>query len=290
MKSTITIAAVLLLHAAGLAALVGCRSSSGYEDSKAEEGTTSSTPSQPAVVAPNAQPVNEPAPAPLPPPEAHVTPPPASPYGPPPAPTPVRNTTEVAVGQGRSYTVKKGDSLWMIAKRERVSVDSLAANNNISKDAKLKVGSTLVIPGSGAKATTPVKVVPVDPVAPDGSVTYIVKSNDALDKIARKYHTSVDSIKAANNLTSNTIKVGQRLQIPGQSSSVSAQPAPAPGAATVVTPPPPPPPPGGTIVTPSDNGVMFPGDGGIPPIATPDSGVPVDAGASSSVSAIPVNE
>jgi len=44
-------------------------------------------------------------------------------------------------------------------------------------------------------------------------VTYKVKSGDALGKIAQSHGTTVDNIKKWNNLSSNTIKVGQVLQI-----------------------------------------------------------------------------
>ncbi|MDO9552240.1 MULTISPECIES: lytic transglycosylase domain-containing protein [Rhodonellum] len=44
-------------------------------------------------------------------------------------------------------------------------------------------------------------------------IPYKVKSGDALGKIAQKHGTTVDNIKSWNNLTSNTIKIGQTLYI-----------------------------------------------------------------------------
>lgn len=44
-------------------------------------------------------------------------------------------------------------------------------------------------------------------------ITYIVKPNDSLYKIAEKYKTSVSKIKENNNLTSNTIYPGAILKI-----------------------------------------------------------------------------
>lgn len=41
-----------------------------------------------------------------------------------------------------------------------------------------------------------------------------VRSGDSLDKIARKYNTTVQKLKQANGLTSNTILIGQKLKIP----------------------------------------------------------------------------
>lgn len=48
-----------------------------------------------------------------------------------------------------------------------------------------------------------------------GEGTYTVKSGDSLWSIAKKFNTTVDAIKKENNLTSNTLRVGQVLRIPG---------------------------------------------------------------------------
>ena len=44
--------------------------------------------------------------------------------------------------------------------------------------------------------------------------TYKVQKNDTLYAIARKFNTTVDDIKSLNNLTSNTLAIGQVLKIP----------------------------------------------------------------------------
>lgn len=43
---------------------------------------------------------------------------------------------------------------------------------------------------------------------------YIVKSGDSLWSIAKKLGTTVDELKKINNLTSNTLQIGQKLIIP----------------------------------------------------------------------------
>lgn len=43
---------------------------------------------------------------------------------------------------------------------------------------------------------------------------YIVKSGDSLSRIAQRYKVSMAALKKANNLRSNTILIGQKLQIP----------------------------------------------------------------------------
>lgn len=49
-----------------------------------------------------------------------------------------------------------------------------------------------------------------------GGATYTVQRGDTLYRISRKYGTTVEAIKAANGLTSDIIKVGQVLIIPGK--------------------------------------------------------------------------
>lgn len=46
--------------------------------------------------------------------------------------------------------------------------------------------------------------------------TYTVQSGDSLWNIAKKYNITVDELKQANNLTSNSLQVGQILKIPNQ--------------------------------------------------------------------------
>ncbi len=54
---------------------------------------------------------------------------------------------------------------------------------------------------------------------PSSSDYYTVKSGDSLWSIAKKYDITVDELKNANNLTNNTLSIGQRLKIPGMSST-----------------------------------------------------------------------
>ena len=53
----------------------------------------------------------------------------------------------------------------------------------------------------------------------DMYVTYIVKSGDSLYSIAKLYNTTVDVLKDINNLTSNTLAIGDKIKIPASNSS-----------------------------------------------------------------------
>ena len=96
------------------------------------------------------------------------------------------------------YTVKKGDSLWLIANKNGVSVDDIKNANNLTSNT-LQIGQILIIPGK--KTSTK-------------EITYVVKKGDSLWLIANKYDTTVEKIKSANNLINNTLKIGKILTIP----------------------------------------------------------------------------
>ena len=99
-----------------------------------------------------------------------------------------------------TYTVKRGDTLYGIASSYGVSVDEIKSLNNLTSNT-LSIGQELLIPTSNTITETNYEV-------------YTVKRGDTLYGIANKYGVSVDDIKTLNNLTSNTLSIGQRLQIP----------------------------------------------------------------------------
>lgn len=94
-----------------------------------------------------------------------------------------------------TYTVKSGDNLYSIARKYNVTVSDLMNYNNLTSNL-LSIGQVIRIPSNTSSSTT-----------------YTVKNGDTLYSIARKYNTSVDSIKTKNNLTSNTLSIGQKLII-----------------------------------------------------------------------------
>lgn len=118
---------------------------------------------------------------------------------------------DISIGENKDgimYTVKSGDSLWKIANSYGISVDRLKSVNNLKSDV-LSIGQQLLIPVSD---TT---VEEVEPPVSNSGVSYVVVKGDNLYSIANKYGVSVDDIKKINNLTSNTLQIGQVLNIPG---------------------------------------------------------------------------
>ncbi len=96
-----------------------------------------------------------------------------------------------------THVVKKGEFLGKIADKYKVSVASIRSANTLKRDT-LWVGQKLKIVG--------VRV-------PDRK--HKVSRGEFLGKIAKNYGVTVTSIRNANNLRSDTLRVGQVLIIPG---------------------------------------------------------------------------
>jgi len=126
-----------------------------------------------------------------------------------------------------TYTVVRGDSLWTIARRHKLTVAELAAANNMAQGAPLQVGRKLVIPGKSAAgasvtATSTPAVAPAKSATtaktpePKASLVHVVRSGETLGGIARRYQVRVGDIALANNIADPAkIRLGQTLVIPG---------------------------------------------------------------------------
>jgi LysM repeat protein/D-Tyr-tRNAtyr deacylase len=131
-----------------------------------------------------------------------------------------------------TYTVVSGDSLSIIAKKFGTTVEAIKAANHLTSDMIL-VGQTLQIPGK-QEAPQPEKEAQTPAPAPEPElITYTVVSGDSLSIIAKRFGTTVEAIKAANNLTTDMIRVGQMLKIPGKEAAPQPEkeaqtPAPTP--------------------------------------------------------------
>jgi LysM repeat protein len=141
-------------------------------------------------------------------------------------------TVPVAGPSFEAYTVKKGDNLWTIARRSNVSLNELYAANGLDTTSILSIGQELQIPVEGSIATvTAPSADTYQPTSFDqGSTEYTVKRGDSLSKIANQYDTSVRAIKAANGLSSDLIRVGDKLVVPvsgstGGTSGTTAAPS-----------------------------------------------------------------
>ncbi len=142
----------------------------------------------------------------------------------------------------RSHFVQKGETLFSIARKYGVSVDDLMRWNNLQSSA-LQANQRLVINASVASSTnnnvptttyeepitytTPVTTAPptrtTAPAKPNGTSGgfHTVAAGETLFRISKNFGVSVEQLRTWNNLSGNTISVGQRLKISDTASSNS---------------------------------------------------------------------
>ncbi|MEQ9265572.1 MAG: LysM peptidoglycan-binding domain-containing protein [Balneolaceae bacterium] len=113
----------------------------------------------------------------------------------------------------KSYTVKEGETLYGISKLLEVSVAELQEWNNID-DSGISIGQELIY------YVKEVEEPPAEPVRslvnisnPAENTFYIVKSGDNLYTIARFHNMTLEELKTLNELTSDVLRIGQRLSV-----------------------------------------------------------------------------
>jgi LysM repeat protein len=135
---------------------------------------------------------------------------------------PAAPEAEAPIAGGSSHVVRRGESLWGIARHYGSSVAAIAAANGLDDPSRILAGQRLVIPGTSAAASAaPVSAAP----QPEAVVTHVVRRGESLWGIARRTGSSVAAISAANGLDDpSRIFPGQRLVIPG-AGGASTEPA-----------------------------------------------------------------
>lgn len=113
-------------------------------------------------------------------------------------PAPTRSASALGPGESVTHSVRTGDTLWLLASRYGTTVDRIKRENALSSDV-LQPGQALTI--SSAQQLT--------------GETYTVRRGDTLGKIATQLRVPLNSLLAANGLsTRSTIYPGQRLAVP----------------------------------------------------------------------------
>ncbi|WP_192987461.1 LysM peptidoglycan-binding domain-containing protein [Carnobacterium mobile] len=129
---------------------------------------------------------------------------PATPKPATPKPATPKPTTPKPAPVALTYTIKKGDTLYSIAKKYGVTVQDIVTTNTLANANVIKIGQVIKIPGKTSAA-------PTQPT----TVKYTVKAGDTVYSIAKKHGTTVQKIASANKLNAAyLIKVGQVLTIP----------------------------------------------------------------------------
>ena len=117
-----------------------------------------------------------------------------------------------------THRVRSGETLGQIAARYRTSVQTLQSMNNLRSAHRLSIGQLLRVPVSGGSmrssnspsaAPTPAS----EAAAAVGTIQHRVRSGDSLWRLASRYGTTTEQIRADNGLSSNNLQIGQLLTI-----------------------------------------------------------------------------
>ncbi len=101
------------------------------------------------------------------------------------APQKAQKKKELPLGAMPSYIVKKGDTLWEIARKHHLTLAEIRKLNKMSKKDQIHTGMVLAVG---------------KPVEPKPK-TYKVKKGDTLWLIAKKYNMSIKELRKLNNLS-----------------------------------------------------------------------------------------
>ena len=110
---------------------------------------------------------------------------------------------DIVENNSETYVVVPGDTLYNIARKFNIDVNTLKDINNLSSNT-LSIGQILLI---DPNLYTPSETF-------DETDIYIVKAGDTLYKIANKYGITVNELKDLNNLTNNILSINQELKVP----------------------------------------------------------------------------
>jgi len=203
---------VLAVHGVGLLALLmqGCR----RDDKEASQGDASTNT---LAGAPTLNPTNT----------AIDTNPPPAPTNPTPIAEMINSNVTPPQATPTDYTIASGDTFSSLALKFKVSARAIETANPGVDPKRLQVGQKIKIPPpspAGASVSSGTTATPV--VGANGETLYTVISGDTLITIGKKYHTTAAAIRSYNSLTTDNIKVGQKLKIPPGSTAAPGATAP----------------------------------------------------------------
>ena len=163
-------------------------------------------------------------------------------------PVVVADVSKPAEPEYTIYVVQNGDYLAKISKRFNVTIASIKRLNPSIKKDVIWVGQKLKLPGKidvSAVAATPVVAAAAVPVAKSAAKApakvaakkssftpytgatkeYVVKSGDSLGSVAYGNGINIRQLKELNGLSSDSLKIGQKLKIPAEKVVKAAEPA-----------------------------------------------------------------
>jgi len=135
------------------------------------------------------------------------------------------DTDKIKAPHSANYTIKRGDTLDIIARKHNIKLGTLLKLNHMKLDDPLYFGRTLKVPAqekeiSGGNNDREVKasssVEKSLPPAPSSvNRVYMVKEGDTLDKIAKRYNTTIGVLLKLNKMKlQEPLYVGRKLKLP----------------------------------------------------------------------------
>jgi LysM repeat protein len=109
-----------------------------------------------------------------------------------------RAEINVPVGENEYHTVGAGETLYSISRMYGIKVEELISMNNIVNN-QIKPGQKLLVKKTQADQKL---------------IKHTVQAGETLYSISKRYNVTVASIKASNGLSSDSLQLGQVLEIP----------------------------------------------------------------------------
>ena len=115
----------------------------------------------------------------------------------------------------KTYVVNRGDTMSGIAKRFGVDMPEILRLNGLSNPNRIRVGQKLVVPAYAKVSPPPAGSVTPDVKPATAGGEYTVVAGDTLSGIAQRHGIKTAELKRHNRLSSDMIRIGQKLRVPG---------------------------------------------------------------------------
>ncbi|MBN4076386.1 LysM peptidoglycan-binding domain-containing protein [Gemmatimonas aurantiaca] len=121
----------------------------------------------------------------------------------------IRSNDNNGNGSSGTYAVRRGDSLWEIARKYGLTVSKLIVWNDLPSSGRIKPGQSLRLsaPGIGGGSNKD---------SSNKTVWYTIRRGDNLSNIAKSFQTTVQRLMAVNSITNpRRLRVGSKIKISG---------------------------------------------------------------------------
>ncbi len=138
--------------------------------------------------------------------------------------------TKRDIPESRYHLVEKGETVYRISKMYNLEILDVLDYNNL-ETFDIQAGQKIWLEPGHTTGSKPVADKTPEPETPKTTLKestgyHIVKKGETLYRISQMYGMKVDELKELNDLTSNTIEIGQKLSVSGTKREVISKPIP----------------------------------------------------------------